>query len=377
MSFSKTLPAAAGRAAEMGSFPHRPYGPERRELPPAAWPPDLRAAWEAARRPAGFLEARRPAAGWSPATWRRVERGCGGMLNWLTRTGRFGHEADPASWLTPGNIAAFVEDQLAINAARTVITKLDSLALLARALQLEGDYRFLLEQQRRLRHRVRDRRGKTQRLRPTDELVALGLDLMDAAPQAGRRLRHAVRYRDGLMIALLARRPLRAGNFRALTLGRHVVRRGEDWWLLTPAEETKNRRPIEEPLPAALLPHLERYLVAVRPALLRRRAPASLADEGRLWLGANGFPLTERRLQACIAERTAAAFGRSLCPHLFRDAAATTIALEDPEHVRVAGQVLWHASFATTERYYRQSRSAEATRVCHEVLEALRRPEGG
>jgi hypothetical protein len=37
----------------------------------------------------------------------------------------------------------------------------------------------------------------------------------------------------------------------------------------------------------------------------------------------------------------------------------------------VAAQILGHASFATTEKYYRMSRSAEATRIHNEVLEEL------
>ena len=50
---------------------------------------------------------------------------------------------------------------------------------------------------------------------------------------------------------------------------------------------------------------------------------------------------------------------------------ATSIALDDPEHVRSAAAVLGHASFASTERYYRMSRGADATLVLHEVMEAL------
>jgi len=33
--------------------------------------------------------------------------------------------------------------------------------------------------------------------------------------------------------------------------------------------------------------------------------------------------------------------------------------------------VLGHASFASTERFYRMSRGADATRVLHDVMEAL------
>jgi integrase/recombinase XerD len=118
---------------------------------------------------------------------------------------------------------------------------------------------------------------------------------------------------------------------------------------------------------------LEHYLAAVRPLLLARghgAAPGATAT-ARLWLGKGGAVLPERRLHACVCERTGAAFGRSVYPHLFRDAVATTIALDDPEHVRSAAAVLGHVSFASTERHYRMSRGADATRVLHDVMEAL------
>ena len=43
-----------------------------------------------------------------------------------------------------------------------------------------------------------------------------------------------------------------------------------------------------------------------------------------------------KRLSAAIALRTKAALGIRLTPHRFRDAAATTLAIEDPLHVRAA-----------------------------------------
>ena len=73
-------------------------------------------------------------------------------------------------------------------------------------------------------------------------------------------------------------------------------------------------------------------------------------------------------LRATFGDDTGAATDN---PHLFRDAVATSIALDDPEHVRSAAPVLGHASFASTERDYRMSRGADATRVLHDVMEAL------
>ena len=78
--------------------------------------------------------------------------------------------------------------------------------------------------------------------------------------------------------------------------------------------------------------------------------------------------MTEIAIYDRICKHTKEAFGAAINPHLFRDAAATTLAIEDPEHVRVAAPLLGHRTFATTEKYYQQAKSLEAHRVYVEVL---------
>jgi len=73
-----------------------------------------------------------------------------------------------------------------------------------------------------------------------------------------------------------------------------------------------------------------------------------------------------------IVARTAEAYGKPINPHLFRDCAATSIAIEDPEHVRVASLILGHRSAATTERYYNQAQAIDAARRYQAFLVAFR-----
>ena len=74
-----------------------------------------------------------------------------------------------------------------------------------------------------------------------------------------------------------------------------------------------------------------------------------------------------------IGEHTQRAFGRPVNMHLFRDCAATSIAIRDPEHIRTAAAVLGHRQFATTEKYYNLARSMEAAGAFHDHLEQLRK----
>jgi integrase/recombinase XerD len=82
--------------------------------------------------------------------------------------------------------------------------------------------------------------------------------------------------------------------------------------------------------------------------------------------------MTEMALYDTIRSRTKAGLGVASNPHLFRDNAATTMALADPEHVRLAAPLLGHRTTATTERYYQQARSLAAHRQFQEVIGCTR-----
>jgi hypothetical protein len=61
----------------------------------------------------------------------------------------------------------------------------------------------------------------------------------------------------------------------------------------------------------------------------------------------------------------------SIPPHWFRDAAATSIAIEDPVHVRDAHLLLGN-TLAVMEKHYNQAQSLEASRRHHAMLATLR-----
>jgi integrase len=354
----------------------RPYhlGQAHWEMPVADWPAADREAWLRACASPGFLKARRPAARWAPSTRHRVERSYGRFLGWLVLVDQLDRDGTPAGRMARPNLEVFVVHLVPLNAPRSVITVLDGLSMFSRALGLDTDLAYLREAQAELRHDCHDQRDKALRLRHAVELLELGAELMAGTPYADRLVRQATRYRDGLAIAFLAMRPLRLANLMGLRVGDELRRVEERWWIMIPAAQTKNRRPIEVPFPPLLVAELDIYLTRVRPLL---RGGAGNQASTHLWIGEGGGGLSANRMRQTICARTKAAFGRPVCPHLFRDCVATTIALDDPEHVRIAAQVLGHGSFATTERHYRMSRMAEATRAYGAVLDGIMQKGAG
>ena len=179
-------------------------------------------------------------------------------------------------------------------------------------------------------------------------------------------------FRDGLIIALQAARPLRLRNLTGLVLDRTLVSRGAQWWIEFSAADTKNREVIELPWPEPLAAPLETYLIRHREVLVQMRGGSPRPAGRALWVSKTGSPMSREAIYHCITTRTCHILGRPINPHLFRDCVATSIAIEDPTHIDIASGLLGHHTPATTEMYYNQARGVEASRRLQTFLLSLR-----
>ena len=130
------------------------------------------------------------------------------------------------------------------------------------------------------------------------------------------------------------------------------------------------------------MPALERYLSHYRPWLLRctghRNGAYPFRQPGqRLWVSKTGSAMSEEAFYKGLRQRTTARFGHTVNPHLFRDCVATSIAIEDPEHVAIARNLLGHSTLQTSERHYTHTHSLEASRRYQGRVLALRRQAAG
>lgn len=356
---------------------HPRSDPSRSCMPPAKWPAKDRDAYDAALCPGDPLEPGGLAAEWSPYSQRKTAKGYGRWLTWLNGHGQLDPSQGPADRVTRERIAAYVGELQQLNAPCTVLARIEELARILRVLVPGYDVQWLRRVAGRLRMTAVSSRNKRLRVKPSEQLLDLGLDLMAKAEGAdgGTLLTRAVTYRDGLMIALLAARPFRRKNFTALEIDRHLVHVDDTYWLRFAASETKTKQPIDVPFPDGLLPHLQRYLSHYRPLLAQRtgRWNRSRTATAALWISKDGSAMTEIAIYFRIMKLTNKRFGQVVNPHLFRDSAATSIAIEDPEHVRCTMAVLGHGTLATSEKHYNQAGSLEATRRLQRHVLDLRR----
>jgi integrase/recombinase XerC len=171
------------------------------------------------------------------------------------------------------------------------------------------------------------------------------------------------------MICALITRPLRRRNFSALEIGRSLIVAPDAIRVFFDGKQTKMGNLIEFDYPHFLLGVFGFYLSKVRPLL--RNATTS-PDDGMLWVGRRGRAMDGEEIAQRIGKLTERHLGRRISPHLFRDCVATDIAIHDPAHVGITKSVLFHATLATSQKYYNQAGSFHAVRRQRDVVAHLR-----
>jgi integrase len=344
----------------------------RRALPKPEWPVSHRDAFETATRQAGPLDEPGALAHLAPLTIDRYASAWGHWLAYRRLQDPMPPDEPLAVCLTPERVADFIRRMQGRLAPQTVQHRVVGLYLVGRAIMPEQDLGWLKRMVAVVSYRALPTRNKAAMLRPAHELVEAGIMLMDQAEAwiGGEPRRRAAHHRNGLALALLALRPLRSRNFSTLELDRHLLRDGDGWRIVVDAGETKAGNRIELPFPAALVPYLERHLERWRPVLLKGKASS------RLWISAHGRALNAHKLYILVGRITEKLFGQRMTLHIFRDCAATHVAIHDPEHMGVATALLGHRSMATTQRHYNLARSREAASLMQQAVLELRRRAG-
>jgi integrase len=328
------------------------------------WPEADQSAWRDAVSNADPFGPGTSAGEWSERSRIKTERGYGRWLSWLSEKGQLDSEQTSGDRVTPLLVKEYVADLAVANGDFTVLCRVQELYDAIRVMAPDRDWTWLRQIQNVLRARSVSVRDKRVRMRSAQELVELGKKLMRRAETNSTRpsLTRAVWYRDGLMIALLAYRPLRRSNLAAITLGKHVIRQSHGYRLYFSAAEVKSRRPIDTPLPELLVADVDRYLDHHRPILLTRGGRQKPPACDAFWVSETATALVSNSIPNRIKKHTREAFGKHLSPHLFRDCAATTIAIDGPRHARSIMNILGHATLATSEKHYNQARSLDASR---------------
>jgi integrase/recombinase XerD len=334
------------------------------------WPECDASLWKSARTPASVLDEAGRAAKWRPSTVRLGLEAYDSWLAWLKKRGELSLSEGPAMRITKPRIAAYIEHLRSRQLADiTVAMSLHHLCYTAKALHDGADLKWLARIARRLAAKAKPVRPKVPRLVDVVELYQLGVTLMEQACSEGGRMPRnaAVIYRDGVMLAMWAARPLRLGECLSLGIGTTIRKEGDRYVARLGAEARKSKRSLEVPYPVDLTPAIDTYISSVRPILARANRVEEIETDS-LWLSREG-----RRISACnvnhrVRKLTLTYLGRDLCPHLIRDCAATSIATKAPKDVGITRNILGHATLRMSEQHYNHANMVSALQRLHSIV---------
>ncbi|QRM33576.1 site-specific integrase [Microvirga sp. VF16] len=360
-------------------------------LPVSSWPMHDPLVWAEACRPTQRLRLGGLASHMKPVTQDDLARRYGYFL-WALMQAR---QLDPAeqagAQIVPDTLEHFISLAEPHWSSVTLYQSVYKLRRIAEILAPETSFAWLREIEADLRaaaHPARRRENVT-----TDELVEAGEALFREAGKAShlKPKEQARRARNGLMIALLALRPIRHRNFSELTLGSTFRHLDGNWWIVLEAGDTKAGRIDEKRVPQDLVPLVERYLTVYRPILLTQKDKASREarksngatrpmlinlpqhEAGALWISVTGVPLTYSAVGAAIVETTEATLGIRLSPHAFRRAAKATATFLGGAYPGLARGVLQHNGDRVGEENYDSSSSRRAALESSSIVRDLTR----
>jgi hypothetical protein len=333
---------------------YRHAGSRRYGLPPAQWPPDIQAGWQAYREHCGVRLRE--------TTFRTYERSLATYLGYLTRI-----QGRTVAWNDLFDVApvreflrwhsARMQQTLSVHGMSVVIM------LATVAVVLEHPNRRALADFRNSLPTPTPMHTKRVHWVPlaTLEAVADACLTEGRAPYTiGRHLHHpgvrrACQFQRGLMLKLLVRIPLRQRNVRELRLGQNLYQDLTGHWQLHfRGSELKigdrKGRVNEYHLDLTdycpdFLPLLDEFLRLHRPHL-----PGAMASPF-LFLTWHGNPFTQRSLAGELSCAVAMRTGQRFYPHLIRTIWATEY-LEATQDFTTAATMLGDTLAMVMKTYY-------------------------
>ncbi len=341
------------------------------------WPEEDRLRWDKAFREGDIFDEDRRGTHLSAATRKALRTSYSQYLRFLSDNHSDQHTNRPEVRVDRQPVTEYVALLRKTNQDVSVASNLHHLRLALRLICPNEDWTWLLTVTKRIAAAAPRKKPKKYGQVTSDQLYILGLKLMDEVVAETADLKEipkasAIKYRDGLLIALLSLVVPRRRTLTALRLKQHLIRAGELWALDIPARDAKGKRPLDFALPPNLCERIDLYLRKFRP-----RLPGSNRHSG-LWPSNKSQPMSASSIYRAVCEWTKKAFGFSVNPHRFRHAAGTLWSIEDPKNVQGVKDLYGHASFEkTTEAHYMMGQSRMAGRALARAIEAATKRSPG
>jgi len=329
------------------------------------WPEGDRGLWFDGVQPCHDLDVPSHGQRLTPASLASIERFYGRYLTFLDQIDELDETATPDARVTPSRLAKYLRHLQELGyAAQTRKLAISGLRSALRIMIPDADTAWFWRPSGVPLHAWLSGPRKTFDVPRSAELYQWGLDLMRDAEHPTSRRGLAV-FRDGLMIALLAARPVRRRTLANLRIGQHLIPHDGGWRLVLAPGDMKNRRALEVDLPQTLRPWIDRYLSEIRPRLLNGN------ESDALWIATHGRPMALTAVGLMIRARAKRRFGHEFGPHRFRHALGTTMPAADPTSPGLAATIL-AVGAGMVEAHYNRAGNHVAAAGLHDALEAER-----
>jgi len=338
-------------------------------LPLQYWPAADRHAFDALFAQGGLLDDNGALGHWRPLSRMLMQNQYARWLGWVSEAQPEALAFMPCERATSERLQAWLAAMDSL-APATQMGHVGTVVRLCRSVAPErswsGHQAILAGLHRNVQHHGSPR--KIGRVLASDILFDAGAQLVRDNDGPISHPDQAVRLRDGAMICLLALMPMRRRALSELALGTSLRVDGAQMTICLDGSMTKNGQSWEAIVPDMVSEQLAAYLSIARPALSARGSGAQTA----VWLGRNGEPLNINQFTRAIKNRTTALLKVSVTPHLFRDAAATTLARTSAASARMIKPILGHTTTRIAEAHYIQADTIAAGRGLAAALEALK-----
>ena len=208
----------------------------------------------------------------------------------------------------------------------------------------------------------------------SDALLDIGLSAIVEARSNNPLLpRYAERWRDGLIVAMLACHGARRRTISRLTLGQNIRLDGNGFAVWVSGDDMKAGRPFAFRISSILNDEIREYLRHARILFPGGHDP----ENGPLWLSfVTRRALAPGGITNAVANLAGKFNSHRTTPHAFRHAAVTTMANAEGFDTRHAQAFLDHRTADIAEQHYNLATQLDAGRAYAKLLERFHRKGG-
>lgn len=316
------------------------------------------------------------AAFWSEAWNDDVIQRYGVWLHFLQRHGWLDHAASPLERVTEERVRQFRAE---VSARVESVTLAGYFLGMSEALRVMVPDRkrpkFFRKMLRALLRTARPSRDEEHKLVAPSQLYRAGLRRMKRHYAAAATCKiSALKFVDGLWMAMLVAKALRLKNFAGMLRSKNIKKNVLDQYEVKFAKvETKNKVRICAELPRTLTKYIDYYLTIVRPMLLRAEIGAPERETDAMWITTINTDMSPMTFYGRFCAATMKELGKRINPHFVRKIVATGIAYAAPESVKITPSLLDHTDPRTERESYRLAKSLMGSAQHIKLLEIRRR----